>query len=237
MSNSDRRRLQTLRIGFVRLLGCAGLVLSAAGIAQPPSDSTPDDRPAYGSPATPEQIAGWDIDVRPDGQGLPPGKGSVDEGAETFQTHCSSCHGTFGEGMGRYPKLSGGIGSLADDRPEKTVGSYWPYATTLWDYVHRAMPFYAPQSLTDNQVYSLVAYILNLNNIVDADFVASQDNLASVQMPNRDGFYRPDPRPDTPRSECMKDCKSSGEVKISSSAKGKNLTPSTSGPLDEGQVK
>ena len=128
------------------------------------------------------------------------------------------------------------MGSHTDDRPEKTVGSYWPYATTLWDYVHRAMPFYAPQSLTDDQVYEVVAYILNLNNIVDSDFVADQDSLAQVQMPNRNGFYRPDPRPDTPREACMHDCKSDSEVKITSSAQDKGLTPATTGPLDEGQT-
>lgn len=186
----------------------------------------------YGQPATEDQIAGWDIDVRPDGKGLPEGSGSVDEGMAVYETHCSSCHGAFGEGMGRYPKLSGGDGSLTGDRPEKTVGSFWPYASTLWDYIHRAMPFFAPQSLSDDQVYALTAYVLNLNYIVDGDFVANRKTLPKVEMPNHDNFTWEDPRPDTNNERCMNDCKE--EVSISDSAAGKNLTPSTTGPLDEG---
>lgn len=186
----------------------------------------------YGETPTKEQIAAWDIDVRPDGKGLPEGSGTVDEGMQVFETYCSSCHGAFGEGMGRYPKLAGGEGSLTEDRPEKTVGSYWPYASTLWDYIHRAMPFFAPQSLTDDQVYALTAYVLNLNYIVDGDFVANKETLPKVEMPNRDGFIWEDPRPVVKNERCMKDCKE--EVTISDSAAGKNLTPSTTGPLDEG---
>ncbi len=186
----------------------------------------------YGETATKAQIAGWDIDVRPDGKGLPDGSGSVDEGMKVFETYCSSCHGAFGEGMGRYPKLAGGDGTLADDRPEKTVGSYWPYASTLWDYIHRAMPFFAPQSLSNDQVYALTAYVLNLNYIVDGDFVANKDTLPTVKMPNEDGFIWQDPRPDTDNKRCMHACKDN--VTVSDSAANKNLTPSTTGPLDEG---
>lgn len=218
---------QLLKIGGVLLGTCMGLA-SMTVMAEPVGYYD------YGEPATPEQIAGWNIDVRPDGKGLPPGSGSVSEGATIYQGSCASCHGTFGEGMGRFPVLSGGIGTLTGDRPEKTVGSYWPYATTLWDYIHRAMPFYASQSLTNDQVYAIVAYVLNLNNIVDQDFVATQDNLAAVKMPNRDGFYRPDPRPDTHNKACMHDCKDPATVKIVSSAEGKNVTPATTGPLDTG---
>lgn len=236
MCSSAKDLAPIRRIGRAAGFGVLAMALACVAMAQPSATAQAAGALAYGKPATPKQIAGWNIDVRPDGTGLPKGHGSVSEGGDIFQTHCASCHGTFGEGMGRYPKLSGGIGTLTDDRPEKTVGSYWPYATTLWDYIHRAMPFYAPESLTDHQVYALVAYILNLNNIVDADFVASQANLAAVKMPNRDGFYRPDPRPDTPRSECMHDCKPGG-VKITSSAQGKDLTPNTTGPLDENQTK
>lgn len=186
----------------------------------------------YGEPATEDQIAGWDIDVRPDGKGLPKGSGTVDEGMNVYETYCSSCHGAFGEGMGRFPKLAGGDGSLAEDRPEKTVGSYWPYASTLWDYIHRAMPFFAPQSLTDDQVYALTAYVLNLNYIVDGDFVANSDTLPKVKMPNEDGFIWEDPRPEIRNERCMKDCR--GKVEVKDSAVGKNLTPSTTGPLDKG---
>lgn len=188
----------------------------------------------YGESATDEQIAAWDIDIRPDGKGLPEGSGTVDEGMAVYETHCASCHGSFGEGMGRYPKLSGGDGSLAEDRPEKTVGSYWPYASTLWDYIHRAMPFYAPQSMSDDQVYALTAYVLNLNYIVEGDFVASKETLPKVEMPNQDGFIWEDPRPVVNNERCMKDCKE--EATVSDSAAGKNLTPSTTGPLDEGMT-
>lgn len=185
----------------------------------------------YGAKATKKEIAGWDIEVRPDGKGLPPGHGSVEEGGNLFQKDCASCHGAFGEGEGRYPKLAGGMGTLTAQRPEKTVGSYWPYATTLWSYVHKAMPFYAPESLSDDQTYALVAYVLNLNNIVPSSFVASQKNLAAVKMPNRNGFYKPDPRPDTHNTSCMHNCRT--DVKITSSAENKNLTPRTTGKLDE----
>lgn len=187
---------------------------------------------AIGEPATPEQIEAWDIDVRPDGQGLPPGSGTVNEGMAVYENQCASCHGVFGEGMGRYPALSGGEGTLTEDRPEKTVGSYWPYASTLWDYVHRAMPFYAPQSLSDDQVYAVVAYVLNLNYIVDDDFVADQDTLSEVAMPNHAGFIWEDVRPDSDNPRCMTDCDVS--VEVTNSAEGKNLTPRTTGPLDKG---
>lgn len=213
------------------LLGLLALGLPATGMAKTPGYY------GYGEPATQEQISGWNIDVRPDGKGLPPGSGSVSDGANIFQVHCASCHGTFGQGMGRYPALAGGRGSLTDDRPEKTVGSYWPYATTLWDYINRAMPFYASQSLSDDHVYALVAYVLNLNNIVPADFVATQDNLADVEMPNSDGFIHPDPRPDTHNTACMDDCKDPADIEIISTTEGKNLTPATTGPLVTSMVK
>jgi cytochrome c len=104
----------------------------------------------YGEQATAEQIAGWDIDVRPDGQGLPPGSGSVEDGEAIYEEQCAECHGSFGEGEGRFPVLAGGEGSLQDDRPQKTVGSFWNHTSTLWDYIHRAMPFTRPESLTDD---------------------------------------------------------------------------------------
>jgi len=168
-----------------------------------------------GKPATPEEIAGWDIDIRPDGMGLPPGSGSVEDGEMLYEEKCASCHGSFGEGVGRYPVLAGGEGTLADERPDRTVGSYWPYASTLWDYIHRAMPFPQPQSLSDDEVYAITAYVLNLNDVVDDDFVLTQDNLASIEMPNKDGFFFDD-RPDTRNTECMENCKDPASVKITS---------------------
>lgn len=198
------------------------------------------DRPAgffgYGATPTADQIAGWSIAVRSDGEGLPPGHGSVDEGANIYIAQCSSCHGTFGEGEARYPKLAGS-GSLTADRPEPTVGNYWPYATTLWDYINRAMPFPAPRSLTPDQVYAITAYVLNLNNIVPADFVANRDSLPKVQMPNRNGFIWVDPRPDTKSVHCMSNCEDPAKVKVLSTAEGNDLTPRTTGPLDDMQPK
>jgi len=209
-------------------LGCGVLMATLAVFVH----AEPAGHYGYGKPATENQIAGWDIDVRPDGMGLPEGSGSVDEGMSVFEAQCTSCHGAFGEGMGRFPKLAGGDGSLAQDRPEKTVGSFWPYASTLWDYIHRAMPFFAPQSLTDDEVYALTAYVLNLNYIVDSDFIANKETLPQVNMPNKDGFTWEDPRPLVSNERCMQDCR--GEVEITDSAVGKNLTPSTTGPLDKG---
>ncbi len=187
----------------------------------------------YGTPATSQQIAGWDIDVRPDGTGLPPGSGSVSRGADVFAEQCAGCHGTFGEGAGRYPALAGGKGTLAQDRPQKTVGSFWPYAATLWDYINRAQPFTAPRSLSANDVYAVTAYILSLNDIVDDNFVADRSSLPKLRMPNRDAFMWRDTRPDTHAGQCMKDCVDPGRITIQSTAEGKDVTPRTSGPLDE----
>lgn len=168
---------------------------------------------ALGKPATDAEIAGWDIDIRPDGKGLPPGSGSVEDGEMMYEQQCASCHGSFGEGVGRYPVLAGGEGTLTNDRPDRTVGSYWPYASTLWDYIHRAMPFPQPQSLTDEEVYAITAYVLYLNDLVEDDFVLTAENLASIKMPNEDGFFFDD-RPDTSNTGCMKDCKDPASIEI-----------------------
>jgi len=192
----------------------------------------------YGTKATPEQIAGWDIDVRGgDGVGLPAGKGTVERGAEVYAEQCAACHGTFGEGEGRFPKLVGGAGTLRHDRPELTVGSYWPFAPTLWDYINRAMPMPAPHTLSADDVYALTAYILNLNDIVQGDFVADRESLPKVKMPNRDSFLWTDPRPDTMARPCMNECADPAGIKIISTAEGKDLTPRTTGPLDTMQAK
>ena len=192
----------------------------------------------YGKPATPAEIAGWDIDVRgDDGAGLPPGRGSVVQGAEVYADQCAICHGTFGEGEGRFPKLVGGIGTLKHDRPELTVGSYWPFAPTLWDYINRAMPMQAPHTLSADDVYALTAYILHLNDLVPNEFVADRDSLPKVKMPNRDSFVWTDPRPDTMAKACMSACADPADIKIVSTAEGRNLTPRTTGPLDTMQPK
>lgn len=215
------------------LLG-VGLMLAASTFARA-AEPSPF---GYGQTATPAQIAGWDIDVRGgDGAGLPAGKGSVERGTEVFAEQCAACHGTFGEGEGRFPKLVGGTGTLRDDRPELTVGSYWPFAPTLFDYINRAMPMPAPHTLSADDVYALTAYILNLNDIVPNEFVADRDSLPKVKMPNRDHFVWTDPRPDTMSKPCMNACSDPAGVKIMSTAEGNGLTPRTTGPLDTMQPK
>lgn len=145
----------------------------------------------FGRPASPEEISLWDIDVRPDGVGLPPGRGSVARGRQVYDENCSGCHGDAGQG-GFADRLAGGQGSLATEHPVKTVGSFWPYATTLFDYVRRAMPYPTPQALSDDETYAVVAYILNLNGILPATATLDRSSLPGIQMPNRNGF-KPDP--------------------------------------------
>ena len=133
---------------------------------------------SLGREATADEIAAWDIDVRPDGLGLPVGSGSVTDGDEIFAEQCASCHGDFGEGVDRWPVLAGGQGTLTDERPEKTIGSYWPYLSTVYDYIHRAMPFGYAQSLEPDQIYAIVAYLLYMNDVVtDDEFVLSNENF------------------------------------------------------------
>ncbi|WP_026379260.1 c-type cytochrome [Afifella pfennigii] len=183
--------------------------------ASAPAEAAPEPRArafGLGREATPEEIAAWDIDIRPDGAGLPAGSGTVLAGDELFQEQCAVCHGVFGEGAGRYPVLAGGFDTLTKERPEKTVGSYWPYLSTLYDYIRRAMPFGNAHSLTDDQVYALTAYLLYLNDIVtDEDFELSKENFAEITLPNEDNFV-PDDRMEEAHyrdaaEPCMKDCK------------------------------
>jgi cytochrome c len=147
-----------------------------------------------GRAPTLEEIARWDIAVGPTGDELPEGRGSAIEGRRVYEARCVTCHGATGA-EGPEDVLRGGIGSLATANPLKTVGSYWPYATTLWDYINRAMPFDRPTSLSNDEVYAVVAYVLFLNEIVPETHVLDRRSLLDVRMPNRDGFV-PDPRPD-----------------------------------------
>ena len=185
-----------------------------------------------GSTPTSAQIAGWHIAIPPTGANLPPGKGTVAEGGKVFAAECAMCHGTFGEGTNGYPALVGGVGSLASGSPEKTVGSYWPYATTVYDYINRAMPFFAPHTLKPDQVYSLVAWLLNMNEIVKSDWVADAKTLPLVKMPNRDHWNWKDPRPATQNKACMTNCANPKDIKITSDASTMDLTPRLTGPLD-----
>ncbi|MGH6827960.1 MAG: c-type cytochrome [Rhizomicrobium sp.] len=143
--------------------------------------------PHFGQPADPAMIKAWDISIPPDGSGLPPGHGSVAEGAAVYAQKCVMCHGVNGEGK-PADRLTGGIGTLASAHPVKTVASYWPYATTLFDYLRRAMPINHPRSLTDHETYALVAYILSIDGIVKKNAVLDAKTLPRIRMPNRDGF-------------------------------------------------
>lgn len=175
-----------------------------------------DQRPFnLGEIATAEQVAGWDIDVRPDGLGAPVGTGNAFDGEEVYADRCASCHGDFGEAVDNWPMLVGGEGTLDSHDPVKTTGSYWPYASTMYDYIYRAMPFGEAQSLSHDETYQIVAYLLYMNDIIDDEFEVNQDNIGTIEMPNRDGFMMPDPRPDAqPISglACMKDCDVPTEV-------------------------
>jgi hypothetical protein len=159
-----------------------------------------------GRPATRDEIAGWDIDILPDESGLPLGRGSVKEGEKVYAETCASCQEAKGEGK-PVDRLVGGQGTLATATPIKTVGGYWPCATTLFDYIRRAMPFGAPQSLAVDQVYAVSAYILFLNGVVGENAMMDAAMLPKVAMPNRNGFLTPDPRADTGEKRCEKNCR------------------------------
>ena len=169
-------------MSMFKLLALAGAALLVAC-----APTAPVKRLGLGQVPSAEQIRGWDIDVRADGAGLPAGSGSVAQGQAIYQARCLACHGEKGE-KGTGPRLAGGQGTLASKAPVLTVGSYWPYATTLYDYIHRAMPLDSPQSLTPDEVYAVTAYTLHLNGIVKADAVLDGAALAAIRMPNRDGF-------------------------------------------------
>ena len=182
--------------------------------------------------ATDDEVAAWNTDVRPDGLGLPEGKGTVNEGMSIYDENCASCHGDFGEAIGRSPVLAGGQGTLQADRPVKTIGSYWPYLSTVYDYIHRAMPFGNAHSLSDDDVYALTAYLLYLNDIVDdEDFELSKANFADVRLPNEDNFVEDDraqePHYANKAEPCMKDCKP-GKPEITMHAAVLDVTPEDS---------
>lgn len=167
-----------------RLVVAATAALSACA-AQP--TSAPVKVPAFGSPVSAAEIARWDISVPPSGEGLPPGSGTVKQGEAVYVAQCQACHGAKGVGKPADP-LVGGVGSLATEKPLRTVGSYWPYATTLFDYTRRAMPINNPLSLSNEEVYAVTAYVLYLNGIIAENAEMNAKTLPQVTMPNRDGF-------------------------------------------------
>jgi cytochrome c len=222
MSNCLLKPLLTVATSAV-LLAMGG---SALAQGRPAQDGA---KYAIGRAPTPQEIAGWDIDVRPDGHGIKKGKGTVTQGQDIYDEKCASCHGTFGE-SNRYMALAGGVKpedlktghASALTRPDgvRTVGTKLATVTTLWDYINRAMPWTNPQSLTVDQVYAVTAYVLHLNEIVPADFELNDQNLLKVQMPNRNGMttnhgmFSVKGKPDVQGSSCMKDCVK--EVKVTS---------------------
>ena len=172
-------------------------------------------------------MAGWDIDVRPDGQGAPAGSGSVKAGEKVYMDKCAACHGEFGESAGRWPQLAQGRGTLASHDPVKTVGSYLPYLSSVFDYIRRSMPFGDAQSLGNDELYAVTAYVLYLNDVVDDKFVLSKETWGKVAMPNAAGFFDDDRETAEKAfwnsSPCMKDCR--GPVRITGRAGAVDVTP------------
>ncbi len=206
----------------VVLLLMSGLLIACC--SKTPSSSSSSQWYGFGTPLTEKNIAAWDIDVGPDGVGLPVGSGTAKRGEPVYLAKCAACHGDFGEGMGRFPALVGDHASLTSDRPNKTVGSYWPYATTLFDYINRAMPFGNAQSLTPDEVYGVTAYILAMNDIIKEDTVLNAETLPKVKMPNRDGFVMAQGT-DIKADACMHDCEV--KVKVVSRASKNRVTSTT----------
>lgn len=201
----------------------------AAAAATTTAAAAPAKKYSIGREATAKEVAGWDIDIRPDGHGLPPGKGTVKQGEVIFGERCATCHGEFGEATGRWPYLAGGMGTLKSEDPHKSIGSYWPYASTVIDYIRRAMPYGNAQSLTNDELYAVTAFILYLNDIIkDEAFELSDKNFTSIKLPNEANFFdddrdvaekhfwKPDP--------CMKNC-APGEAKITGTARILDVTP------------
>jgi len=224
MSTSNKR--------FLAVCALAACLFPAAG-ATAAEDAASGKFPGVGRAATDAEVAAWDIDVRPDFKGLPAGKGTVQAGADIWDGKCATCHGTFGESNEVFTPIVGGttaedmktgrVAALANNsQPQRTTLMKVSTVSTLWDYIHRAMPWDAPKSLSNDEVYSVLAYILNLGEIVPSDFELSDKNIAEVQalMPNRNGMttdhgmWRVDGKPDTHNEACMKDCVAA--VKVSS---------------------
>ena len=214
------------------LLGAGILALASADTAAAPKaarHAEPAKQLGIGRTAKPEEIAGWDIDIRPDGTGLPPGKGTVKQGEAIYMQQCAACHGEFGESAGRWPILSGGDGTLAGGDPVKSIGSYWPYASTVMDYIRRAMPFGNAQSLSNDELYAVTAYVFYLNDIIeDKNFELNEKTFKTIKLPNESNF-RDDDRETAEKalwrkSPCMTNCQP-GLAKITGRARVIDVTP------------
>ncbi|MEQ9261319.1 MAG: c-type cytochrome [Roseovarius sp.] len=229
-AEAQAARAAELEVKIAEIQAAAASGAQGASLKEPAPER--EGRFSLGRPALPEEIAAWNVDVRPDGTGLPEGRGDVFTGEEVFAEKCAVCHGDFAEGVGNWPVLAGGFDTLDDKDPVKTVGSYWPYLSTVWDYVHRSMPFGAAQTLTADETYAITAYILYSNYLVEDDFELSHENFTEVEMYNADGFIVDD-RAETEyplwRTEpCMENCKESVEITMHASVL--DVTP------DEGEA-
>lgn len=214
---------------FLKITLVTGFALGATATALWAGDY------GLGRPALPEEIAAWDVKIMPDGRGLPQGSGDVSTGEDVFAEHCAVCHGDFAEGIGNWPKLAGGADTLDRADPLKTVGSYWPHLSTAFDYVNRSMPFGNAQSLTPDEVYATIAYILYSNDLVGDDFTLSNENFTQVELPNTGGFIVDD-RAVTEYAvwhgePCMQNCKDS--VEITMHATVLDVTPQEEGVAEE----
>jgi S-disulfanyl-L-cysteine oxidoreductase SoxD len=182
------------RLRIVAIVGALTALTAPAALAQLPTYGV-------GRAPTADEIKAWDITIPPDGKGLPPGSGTATQGEAVYAARCESCHGAKGQSPKYDPAatqrtiLAGGRGTLTTNKPVRTIGSYWPYATTLWSYINRSQPFDEPGSLTPDEVYAVTAYLLYLNGIIGQSDVLDARTLPAVKMPNRDGFV-PDSRPD-----------------------------------------
>jgi S-disulfanyl-L-cysteine oxidoreductase SoxD len=196
-------RSRNLAVGVAAALVVFGCATQQYDGAQ----SMPNHGARFGTPISEADIASWNIDIRtPDGKGLPPGRGTVAEGKSVYDAKCLACHGAEAKGGPVYGSMVGGIGSFKSSSRVLTPGSMYPYAPILFDYIRRAMPMDRPQSLTENEIYAVSAYILNLNGLIPDNAVIDANSLPKVQMPNRDGFIA-DERPDTKAVRCMTNCK------------------------------
>lgn len=231
------RSVEAIALAVAAIIGAVGISqVVAAQRSSPPEAPSKQSagvakRLGIGREAKPEEIAGWDIDIRPDGGGLPVGRGAVKDGEPLYMERCAACHGEFGESAGRWPFLSGGAGTLASHDPVKSIGSYWPYASTLMDYIRRTMPYGNAQSLTNDELYAITAYVLYLNDVIkDVNFELNDKNFTSIKLPNEQNFYDDD-RETTEKAlwkknPCMSNC-APGEPKITSRARALDVTPET----------
>jgi cytochrome c len=232
MSRSLKRAL--VGAGLLAAIGTGAVLIAAAPTAQAQSGKQASPVAAtkhlgIGRQAKPEEIAGWDIDIRPDGHGLPPGKGTVKQGEEIYMQQCAACHGEFGESAGRWPILMGGAGTLTGHDPVKSVGSYWPYASTVMDYIRRAMPFGNAQSLSNDQLYAVTAYVFYLNDLIkDENFELNATTFKTIKLPNERNFYDDDrevaEKTFWRKQPCMSNCLP-GKAEVTGRARAIDVTP------------